>query len=655
MESVERFFVWLSRLRIRDFVRQCIRYRYLLALILFVILTACKVNGSSIEMWSAYIPGSQNTVLLGKARSIRSDEWIIQTPYYLAQANNKTPYPVVNDNITMSDQNMVMSYGAPVWDISTLAKPLNWGFLLFGPAYGLAWYWNMKLLLMLLLAFELCMIITRRNQLVSFLGAFWITFSPAIQWWFMQHVGDIVFYMLALVVLFHTFLRYFDRTAVKIASAVGFGLAGVGYVLTLYPALQVPLGYLTLLLLVLVFWGFRKKVVFSYKDWILIAGVAVMAVGMLLHVYLISKDAITAISSTSYPGHRVSNGGELFPYSINIFLTNLFLPFKDMPATLPNNCEVSSFYQFLPAALLAFPLLIKRRAQHLRFGIALAVFSVLCIVYGYVHVPVWFAKITMLSFVTFRIGLAYGFAAMLMSIWALSELSRLSARQQINRWMALVFSAGIAVFYFLTVYETQIKTYVRLRYYIVFIIVLFVLNFLLLRGLKWLFSVIMSGVVLVSGATVNPVNIGLGGIFGNDLTTQVRKIRDSAPNANWLALQNASMGSFLQANGVRDLDGTDYYPDLEKWKKVDPQGKYLQVYNRYAHINVFITKDPTEAITLFPDDIEVHLNVDDLRKWDVNYMLTPAQLEGFDDASVQFVRITPQAVNGYYIYQTVYH
>lgn len=654
MEIVERFFTRLVQLSIKDFVKKCIRYRYLLALILFVVLTVCKVNGSSIGAWTNYVPSNtSSSVLLGKVREIRSDEWLTQTPYYLSQANSKTPYSVINKNITMSGQNMIVSYGEPVWDISTLAKPLLWGFLLLGPSYGLAWYWNLKLLLMLLLSFELCMILTQKNTIVSLLGGFWIVLSPAIQWWFMQHVGDIVFYMEALVVLFYMFFRHFDRPAVKIACAIGFGLSGVGYVLMLYPALQVPLGYLTVLLLCLVFFRFRKKVVFSYKDWVLIGCVCVAALGILLHVYLISKGAIATIAQTTYPGHRVSTGGEGMPYSINAFLTNLFLPFKDVPAGLANNCEISSFYNFLPAVLLTMPFLIKYRARHLRLGISLSIFSLLCLIYNYVHVPVWLAKLTLLSYVTYRIELAYAFSAMLLSIWALSELTHLAASRRMNPWLAGICSAGIALFYFLSVYETQLKTYVRLRYYIVFIFVLLVLNFLLMRGLKWMFSIIMSGVVIVSGAVVNPVNIGVGSLFNNALSLEIGKIKKSDPNAYWLT-SNMVMGNFLAAQGVRDLDGTNFYPDMKKWSLLDPQGKEASVYNRYAHIQVQLTQDKTSMRNPAPDSIQVTMNVDDLKKWNVKYYLTASTLENFNDAHVQFVRVTQQAVDGYYIYQTVY-
>lgn len=654
MEIAERFLARLTQLSIKDFVRKCIKYRYLLALILFIILTVCKVNGSSIGFWEQYVPpNARSSVLAGKARGVRSDEWLVQTPYYLAQGNSSTPYSVMNPNITMSGQNMIVSYGAPVWDISTLAKPLLWGFLLFGPSYGLAWYWNLKLLLMLLLSFELCMMLTRRNALVSFLGGFWIAFSPAIQWWFMQHVGDIVFYMEAMVVLFYTFFRYFDRPAAKIACAAGFGLSFVGYVLTFYPALQVPLGYLTILLLGLVFFGFRKKVSFSYKDWILIGCACAVSLGILLHVYLISKDAIATIAHTTYPGHRVSTGGEGMPYSVNAFLTNLFLPFKDVPAVLANNCESSSFFNFFPAVLLAMPFLVKYHARHLRVGISLSVFSALCLVYNYVHVPVWFAKITLLSYVTYRIGLVFAFSALLLSVWVLSELSRLAVSRRMSPWLAGICSAGIAVFYFLSVYETQLKAYLRLRYYIAFILVLLVLNYLLLRGMKWLFSVIMFGVVMVSGITVNPVNIGVGSLFNNALSTEVGKIRKSDPNAFWLT-SNMVMGNFLTANGVKDLDGTNFYPDMKKWSLLDVQGKDTAVYNRYAHIQVELTPNQTTLKNITPDLVQVEMNVDDLRKWNVKYYLSSSALESFDTAQVQFVRVTPQAVDGYYIYQTVY-
>lgn len=638
---------------IRRTVETIVKYRYLIALVLFVILVLFKVNGSSISVYGeSSIQGSiGKPVLFGKVRPIRSDEWMVQTPYFIAQANSKTPYSVVNPDISLSGQNMIVSYGAPVWDISTLAKPLNWGFLLFGSSYGLSWYWCMKTLLLILLSFELCMMITRKNLFVSILGAFWITYSPAVQWWFMQHVGDIIFYMEAVVVLFYYFFRYFNKILLKIIFAFLFALSCVGFALTVYPAIQVPLFYLGLLLCALIFWDFRKTIKFKTIDYV-ISGVAVLLiVFLLMHVYLISKDAISAILNTTYPGHRVSRGGEGAPFAVNNFLTNVFLPFKDIPNTISNNCEISGFYNFLPAVLLALPLLIKRKVGNLKYGIALAVFSLLSIAYLYMKIPVFLAKATLLSYVTYRIEIAYGIASVYLSIWALSEFIR---SKSVSRMYSSVLSLLIGLFYFITVDLTPIKGYVRLRYYLAFILTFIVLNYLLLRGKKFLFSSVMIIVIMISGLFVNPVNIGLGNMFHNNLTSTVQSIKKQNPNARWIALNGSSMGSYLYALGIKDLDGTDYYPDMKKWKLLDPDGKYMSVYNRYAHVTYVLTNRTTDMSTIAGDSILVNLNVNDLRKLKVGYILAKNRLEAYANSGTRFRNLTSKPANGYFIYQVEY-
>jgi hypothetical protein len=652
MGLTDRFFSLLISLSIRDFVKKIVRYRYFIVLVLFVVLVLCKVNYSSIGTWKEIIPSSYSkTEIVGNARGIRGDESLTQTPFYLAQAYSGTPYSVVNSNISISGQNMIVSYGAPVWDISTLSKPLNWGFLLFGPSYGLAWYWNLKILLMILLSYELCMILTRRNMLISILGSFWVVYSPAVQWWFMQHVGDSIFYMEAIVVVFYYFLLNFDRFWLKITFALLFGLACVGYALTLYPAIQIPLAYLALLLIILIFIDFRKKIKFKITDGIIIGCTLLFIVLMLLHVYLISKGAIMAILHTSYPGSRISAGGEGQPYAFNAFLTNLFLPVKDVPATISNNCEISAFYNFLPAVLFILPFMIKKKAGNLKFGIALSIFSVLAIVYLYVNIPAFLAKITLLSYVTYRIEIAYGISAVYLSIWALSEITR---TKFVGKIYSAVASCMIALSYFITIEYTPLKGYVRLRYYLAFILVLLLLNYFLLQGKKWLFAIVMFSVIIVSGAMVNPINIGLGDIYHNDLTPEVQSIRSSNPKASWIALNSNAMGAFLYSNGVKDLDGTNYYPDMQKWKLLDPNGKYKDIYNRYAHIVFNLTKDATTFSTPSPDCLTVNLNVNDLKKLKVTYLLTTGKLEQFDNSSVEFENMTADPVNGYYVYQVIY-
>lgn len=67
-----------------------IQWRFLIAIITLFFIMLFKLNGSSIGAWDQIITEKQDTqqssVLVGKARWVRSDEWNVQTPFYLSQA-----------------------------------------------------------------------------------------------------------------------------------------------------------------------------------------------------------------------------------------------------------------------------------------------------------------------------------------------------------------------------------------------------------------------------------------------------------------------------------------------------------------------------------------------------------------------------------------
>lgn len=644
--------------RMRWLCNQIIRYRYLLALVVFAVLVLFKINGSSLGCWNYVVPTQQKTVLAGKPRFERSDEWEVQIPYDIAQKNSSPSNPLNNELIAQPGQNMLVSYDSPVWDISALAKPLSWGFLLFNSDYGLAWYWDMKVLLFLLLSFEVCMILTHGSKLISVLGAVWITLSPAIQWWFMQHVGDIVLCMEALIVTFYYFLRYANRIPLQIAFAALFSLSAVGFALTLYPAIQIPLAYLTLLLMVFLFLEQRGRLVHRKADAV-IGVCSVVFIGlMLLHVVWISRGAIQAVMDTVYPGHRLENGGAARPYLFFSFLTNPFLPYKESTLPLTNNCELSSFFNFLPAVLLMLPLLIRRRARGIGMGIALGVYSALCVAYMYLKIPVALAKITLLSYVTYRISIGYGISAVYLSIWALGELSRRTRESgEKHPWALRLYAAGVAATasagYLYAVLRLGILPYVHLKYYLLLIAFLALLNYLLARGHKRSFAALMCALALAAGLKVNTVTVGTGALTDTQLGAEVKQVAKSAPQAAWLADGSDAMGVFLYANGVRSLSGVDYYPDAAKWKIIDPKGRYGREYNRYAHIAMLLEsgKTPTSVKLLGPDSILVQLNVGLLPKLGVRYVVSPRRLSGFGGAGVRLAPLSRKETDGYYLYR----
>ncbi|CUS25915.1 Uncharacterized protein LACOL_0607 [Paucilactobacillus oligofermentans DSM 15707 = LMG 22743] len=234
-----------------------IRFRFIIGIFAIIIIVVFKINGSSINAWQDVF-SSNNTQISGQTRTVRSDEWKVQTPLALAQYYDD--FKVHNSNISNDGQNMILQYNAPVKDISIIGKPFNWGFLFLKPDRALSWYWGTKVIGLLLISFETCLIITHKKKYLALLGSLWITLSPAIQWWFMQHVGDLAFFTLAIFVSYMNYLVGDNSKFKKIGLLSLFVSSSIGFVLVIYPAIQVPMAYFLIIMFVVTIKKYWKSI-----------------------------------------------------------------------------------------------------------------------------------------------------------------------------------------------------------------------------------------------------------------------------------------------------------------------------------------------------------------------------------------------------------
>lgn len=644
----------------KNFIDFIIKYRYLIALVVFFLLVLFKINGSNVGCWSQYVDeGGKSTVIAGQAQDIRSDEWGVLVPNYLSQQNSVHPFSVNNTSVTPSGQNMVLTLDAPVLDIYSICHPQNWGFFFLDADHALSWYWDLKQILILLLGFELAMILTKRHRHISLLSAFWIWLSPAVQWWFAQHVGNETLFFMAIVVTFYYFLYYHDKLPQKAAFAFLFSLSCLGYVTPVYPALQVPFGFLAILLMIFIIIDFNDKIKINKSDVIIVSLAAIFTLGMLGHLYFLIKDAIALEKNTVYPGHRVSTGGGSKNFYIYGYLTNLLLPYSTVNVDNGNACELSSFYNFLPAVLLALPALYKKRKESIRYGVGLALFSIFFIIYmTFSFLPESIAKLTLLSYVTgSRAMLAYSFAAMLLSIWAFAALARQGG---VKRGYAAVSTLIVSASYFACYWFTELRGATRIRYALIIFAIFVVLNYLFLRGRKRLFAVTMACLIFGSSVPINPINIGAGAILNNTLSSEIRAVNAKDKTAEWLPDETVNWlgatGILIYANGANSVGGINNYPDMAKWSKLDPQHKYVDVYNRSAHVS-FCIVDPTVPTTFTTHGancFRVNINVGDLKKLSIKYVVSNRDLTKFDSSTIQFKALFARDGKNYTIYSVSY-
>ena len=147
--------------RVVDFT---MKYRYIIAFIGLILIVIFNVNFSSIGMWSQYMnePDTKSEII-GKARAIRSDEWLTQSSFMIGQASSQNGYKIYNENIAQGTSNMLF-ISAPVSDILEICRPLLWGFHFLGVERGFAFYWGLKLVTLIIVSIELVKKVTNKKD-----------------------------------------------------------------------------------------------------------------------------------------------------------------------------------------------------------------------------------------------------------------------------------------------------------------------------------------------------------------------------------------------------------------------------------------------------------------------------------------------------------
>ena len=632
-------------------IDRLIKARFLIALALFIFILVFKIHGSSINMWDQYVSdytedGDKQGVIFGKPRPIRSDEWMVQTPYSLSQT--QTGLKGHNEVITIDGQDMVIGYNSPALNLATLAKPFTWGYVLLGKERGLSWYWGLKLIGLMLLSFEIGLILTKRNKYLALLTSVWIPFSAAIQWWFVSPVGDLVFFTFGFLVGIYNYFYYHENKRWRVLFSLLASICASGFILVLYPALQVPFGYLILLFLIAFFIDLRHKVKLDKFD-VFSIGLAVFITGLIVSVSLITSwDSLMGVLHTIYPGNRVSVGGDFAKKDIFLFLTNWKMQFQDV--VYSNNSELSSFYHFFFVIVLVSPCLFYKRIKENIYGFLLFMFSLFNLVWMSVRFPTIFAKVTLWSYVPEeRAYLAFSFSAILLSIWFIQfiwEQKKLSLVSQVG---IIGINLGL---YFFALYKGNLRLYLSKLDIILILLFAGLLIVLLLNKRKYLFSILLVGIVLFTGSGVNPVARGVDAVYEKKIAQTVMEIEKKDPNQVWAG--ERMMHAYLPMLGVHTFNGTAFTPNLESWKPLDPTGKYEDVYNRYSHIYVEIGNNKPQFELLNADAFVVRLGLESLKKYNIKYLVTYETIDTLATETIQLKQLYGPDTNNAYIYQVIY-
>ena len=553
----------------------------------YLFFSAFGLNGSSTALWRYYADRELPTagVLAGTPKEVRSDEWMLQTPWLFSQAAQAPSFSVRNPSIGSDVTPLVTNLPVRHW--STIFRPQMWPFFFLNVERAFAFYWNFKSFALLLGAFLFFGVLTGGKTLLDLGGALFVAFSPFLQWWLstptclpeMLAMFFFALWLIAVVARSQSRWRIF-------AAGVGLVFALPNFVFCCYPRFQIPLVYLGAGLLL---GGLALR---SRPDALVRLRLAclITTTGFIAFLtWLWWREVAEVIRITallSYPGlTRFTGGG----FEWNRFL-DPFLEFSmtgdHFPEKLENACEAAGFLFVAPFLLVPIVRDAFRRRVDLLVVIPLGI-AALTALYMTVGVPLWAAKISGWAYVS------SGRANLLVGVASAIALVRFLSREKQEPNLAIgasLFGAWLVLL--IVILKT---TNVRLGHFEASsTITAAALFFAVVALCIWTRSALVSWVLLLipqiyACALVNPIVQGVPGLTQSRVLSWLADAHRQKPDGNWVVLGDTLRAQvfpdFVKATGAHVLGGMRCNPDYDVLKILDPTKKYVALTDRYAWIH----------------------------------------------------------------------
>lgn len=563
--------------------------------VLCLLYVAFALTPSSYAMASQYLGLAPIEPLLGKARGIRMDEWMVYTPYLqIAVANDFGA-----TNAFSPYHETLRSFQAlPLLDWGLLFKPYHWAFFILPPANAYSFFF-MFMAMAFLCGWALFLRQLRVPPLAAVLVALTLYFSPYVQVWWTTNWG--AFALAPWVAV--AWLRIDNRWLRILASAYALvvWLLAVAYPPFIISAL-LAMGVLVL--------AFRRDAltVARLLDAAVAGGLALLAFLGYFH------EAIEIVRNTVYPGQRESAGGGVSPVALltHGFPNLMTRGFYPLPAFEPSNaCEIAVFSSLLPlfTAVLADWTQVLRwaRGHRLSLGV-LAAGIALVACWIFLPVPLRIGQLTGLSMVPpTRALLALG---LLLNIGCAIVLVRGGVRLGRGRLLllaALLLAGCLLKFAFGQGSFSRLHATADAWPLLCVGVLAFAARRprLAAHPVALVLAVAALGNVLTNGL-FNPVQSARP-IFDMDRSAvlasmQARGARQAADGA---LVVEGRYGALLSGVGIPAVNHTLYFPQLAYFRARFPdmpEDRFNTTFNRYHHVMV---SDVAEPRSMYADLVEV--------------------------------------------------
>jgi len=559
-----------------------------LFLAVFVVAVALNLNASALGAWGSHFKEEtiEHHISFGEAKEIRSDEWYVHSPWVLNQVHRGMD--IENQNIGPPGSALLMS--APVLHPLMVAQPKYWGFLFMDPARGFSWYWATKILLFLAVAFIFFLVLTEGDDWLSLAGALLLYGASYVQWWFSSFVPDLITYALMSFIGLRIALNGRSRYS---------GYLGVGLILLsifailqhLYPPHIVPLLYVVMFLsipLIKVSAPAGAVGEFSLR-WLrqnkgALFVFFVLLLGGLYKWLMDAWPAIESMSSTSYPGRRVSSSG-------GVSLTDLlsgFFEFNRNEYDYPSGSNQSEAARFALFVLFLLPLtfFIKRADKKIRAYI-LSLLALFCVFLFWMifSLPSFVEQIYQALGFSFvpptRLHIGIGLTSILLTILVIhaSKTHRFTPRFFLF-YLAAAEIVLAFIFYSSRMVDPAFFSIDKFLYSSVALMAL-------LASVGYqsrLALVIFAGMLVMPTISVNSVQDGINDIEQKLVLKAAADL--NADDALWAVFGDARLAQAFRGKGLNVLNGVSYAPRTDIMALLDPEKKYEGIWNRYGTMSM---------------------------------------------------------------------
>ena len=658
------------------FREKIFKYRYVMAAVIFAACIFVGINFSSVGCLVEQFGHEDTDVILGISRQIRSDEFGTFTPMTFAQyMDPQGKFQYFSSVIRGDKTDVFITYGQPVLSLLMVFRPFQLGYLFLNVEHGMAFFWCGRLIVLLMVSFEFARLLTEDDRRLSVIYALMLALAPAVQWWFAVNgfVEMLIAAQLSIVLL----NRYLDlnkgisdRTdeedisfgrivLYKFIYAAGIMLSAGMFVFTLYPAWMVPMAYLIIALIIWQLYSYKTTRTNKIATDICIVIIMTAILGISVYtVYTKSHDAINAIMNTAYPGKRFETGGGALKHLFN-YASEIWYAHRGA-SPYYNVCESAYFIDLFPLGhLLYIVYMLKNKKTDALTNVLFAV-SLILFIYIVIGVPEIIAKLTGLGYSTANRALV---VFSLISMMILFRTVHVMRKENVTEEEKVEKKASrqiiyLAAAFILAALSILITRSINPGYWS---IKLLIGSFVVISLLVYSFIVysadngntvltkavlcIIFFMVFFTGILVNPVRLGVRSVENLPELDKAYEISLSDRSALWI-VEGAKypVTNALLLKGIRTVNSTNVYPDLDRWKLIDDS--YDKIYNRYAHIEVEYVDDSSDDMGLSKegsnsnnnmidqkfelidqDCFRVYLTYKDLKTLDVGYIFSSSVIE----------------------------